>query len=263
MDLCGETLLLVLVGLPARGKSYAAHKLSAYLSWRGVQCQTFNVGSQRRKQATGLQTSAFFSDTNRDAMLLRDRIALEVLCQALAWLRGTGGGVAILDATNTTAARRRKVLDTIHAESAALSVAPPQCVFLEMITTDPDVLHENMLQKVTHSPDFRGMPLDEALADLQSRIAAYERVYEHVDEEKEDPGSPLGPIKYVKLIDMREKVRACPCTVQYCAGGSSTPVVTSHGVVAPPSDNPSSSSSLRSYAETSGELCSLELLHIS
>lgn len=54
-----------------------------------------------------------------------------------------------------------------------------------------------MVQKCSNSPDYRDMPLDAALADLGRRIAEYERVYESIDEEVEDAGSPLGPIAYM------------------------------------------------------------------
>lgn len=36
------------VGLPARGKSYIAHKVVGFLRWRGLQCDVFNVGKYRR-----------------------------------------------------------------------------------------------------------------------------------------------------------------------------------------------------------------------
>ena len=38
-----KKLVLCLVGLPARGKSYIAYKLVGYLRWRGLQAQLFNV----------------------------------------------------------------------------------------------------------------------------------------------------------------------------------------------------------------------------
>ena len=41
-------LILVLVGLPARGKSLIGHKLEQFINWRGYRCQSFRVGSKRR-----------------------------------------------------------------------------------------------------------------------------------------------------------------------------------------------------------------------
>jgi hypothetical protein len=191
--------------VPARGKSYVAHKLAAYAAWRGTPCRAFNVGKARRLATPVPQNAAFFSATNEEAVHLRDALALAVLRESLDWLQSTGGGVAILDATNTTAARRRLVLEEVSNYSAGLHRPPPQVVFLEMVCTDAAVLRSNMLEKVRNSPDYRDMPLDTALADLQSRISEYERVYEPLSE-SEDEGSPLGPLKFIKLLDLREKI---------------------------------------------------------
>jgi hypothetical protein len=38
-------LILVLVGLPARGKSYIAHKLLSFFKWQGIRSDIFNVVS--------------------------------------------------------------------------------------------------------------------------------------------------------------------------------------------------------------------------
>lgn len=45
-----DKLLVALVGLPARGKSYISHRLVNYLTWVGVKCKLFNVGAVRRVQ---------------------------------------------------------------------------------------------------------------------------------------------------------------------------------------------------------------------
>jgi adenylylsulfate kinase-like enzyme len=43
-----KKLVVVLVGLPARGKSYISHRLVNYLNWVGIRCKLFNVGAARR-----------------------------------------------------------------------------------------------------------------------------------------------------------------------------------------------------------------------
>ena len=50
---------LVMVGLPARGKTYIARKLCRYLSWLGLRTQVFNVGNYRRKQFGAAQPHNF------------------------------------------------------------------------------------------------------------------------------------------------------------------------------------------------------------
>src|SRR4051812_35202224 len=53
----GAKLVVVMVGLPARGKSYITKKIQRYLSWQQHECRIFNVGSRRRTAAgTGPQS---------------------------------------------------------------------------------------------------------------------------------------------------------------------------------------------------------------
>lgn len=49
-------LVIVMVGLPARGKSYITKKLQRYLSWQQHESRIFNVGN-RRRIATGRKAS--------------------------------------------------------------------------------------------------------------------------------------------------------------------------------------------------------------
>lgn len=50
-------LVIVMVGLPARGKSYITKKLQRYLSWQQHESRIFNVGN-RRRNAAGIRVSA-------------------------------------------------------------------------------------------------------------------------------------------------------------------------------------------------------------
>ena len=43
--------ILVMVGLPARGKTFVARKLQGYLSWLGYRTLWVNVGDYRRARA--------------------------------------------------------------------------------------------------------------------------------------------------------------------------------------------------------------------
>lgn len=41
-------LIIIMVGLPARGKSYITKKLARYLNWLQLETRIFNVGERRR-----------------------------------------------------------------------------------------------------------------------------------------------------------------------------------------------------------------------
>lgn len=51
-------LVIVMVGLPARGKSYITKKLRRYLAWQQHNTRIFNVGNRRRIQANMLSPKA-------------------------------------------------------------------------------------------------------------------------------------------------------------------------------------------------------------
>lgn len=65
--------IVVLVGLPARGKTYISNRLSRYLNWVNIDTRVFNVGAYRRRNsdATIFQSAAFFDNNNQTARKLR------------------------------------------------------------------------------------------------------------------------------------------------------------------------------------------------
>jgi hypothetical protein len=119
-----KKLVVVLVGLPARGKSYIAHKIVSFLRWRGLKADLFNVGKARRTEITDepqvrnrfcelcvrlacirgfrhravlivlaclgsvlvSQDAKFFAADNKEAKAKRENLAFAVLDDLLNWL---------------------------------------------------------------------------------------------------------------------------------------------------------------------------------
>jgi hypothetical protein len=127
----------------------------------GVRADIFNVGSLRRKLTAGKQNFDFFDANNASAKQQREELAANALRSALEWLE-SGGEVAIFDATNTTRDRRASVLETCREFSPDVHV-----IFIESICNDAQVLESNFMQKVTNSPDYKEMALEDAMADLR------------------------------------------------------------------------------------------------
>ena len=96
-------LVIVMVGLPARGKSTMARKLGRTLEMDGVRVRIFNNGELRRKLDTDFSTSSseFFSPANVQGKEMRERISQLNIEEAQAFLQ-VGGEVAIIDASNVT-----------------------------------------------------------------------------------------------------------------------------------------------------------------
>ena len=67
--LCAVTLdqpvLIAMVGLPARGKSYLVKMLTRYLTYIGFESKVFNVGSYRRDIGLASMDSSFFDSENK------------------------------------------------------------------------------------------------------------------------------------------------------------------------------------------------------
>ena len=81
------------------------------------------------------------------------------------------------DATNSTKERRQYIHDRVAKEPGL------QCLYLESYCNDPAVIATNVGLKVTSGdPDYQGMSREAAEADFRRRIAAYELVYETIDE---------------------------------------------------------------------------------
>ncbi|KAI8399472.1 Histidine phosphatase superfamily (branch 1) [Nakaseomyces glabratus] len=194
----GSKLVIVMVGLPATGKSFITNKLSRYLNYSMYYCQVFNVGNTRRKYAKQMglseQDSSFFDPTNTEYTALRDKWALDTLEELMDYLLDGPGSVGIFDATNTSKARRKQVLERIRNRSPHLKV-----LFLESICTNKAVVESNIRLKL-FGPDYKGKDPKKSLLDFKERLSNYIKAYEPIEDEED--------IQYIKMIDVGKKVIA-------------------------------------------------------
>jgi len=211
-------LVIVMVGLPARGKSYITKKVCRYLNWLQHDTMIFNVGNRRRKVAgrpldlssahcsksstsdstsscESIHTAGFFDPDNFEAGRLREKIAMETLDEAIDFLMYKGGSVAIFDATNSTVQRRQAIISRIQ-ERGGFNL---QMLFLESQCFDQVLLHSNMRLKLS-SPDYKDQDAAKALADFKKRVAMYEKKYTPVGDIEEDLG-----VSYCQMIDVGRK----------------------------------------------------------
>ncbi len=183
-------VVLAMVGLPARGKTYTARKIARYLSWLGHKTHVFNVGSYRREHLGASQPHEFFDPTNPQGHAALLDMAVRALTDMTEWLNQQGGEVAIYDATNSTRTRRQLVAECCHNHALPL-------VFVESICDDPAVIEATIRETKAHSPDYAGMDSETAAADFRARIAHYERAYEAIDEKD---------VSFIKIIDVGRQV---------------------------------------------------------
>ncbi|KAL8136657.1 hypothetical protein V2J09_002658 [Rumex salicifolius] len=176
-------LAIVLVGLPARGKTFTAAKLTRYLRWLGHDTKHFNVGKYRRLKLGTNQSADFFRGDNPEGLEARNEVAALAMEDMISWMH-EGGQVGIFDATNSSRARRNLLMKLAEGNC--------KIIFLETLCFDERIIERNIRLKVQQSPDYAEEPDFEAgCRDFRNRLAYYEKFYEPVEE-----GS------YIKMIDM-------------------------------------------------------------
>ncbi|XP_074597769.1 6-phosphofructo-2-kinase/fructose-2,6-bisphosphatase-like isoform X3 [Brevipalpus obovatus] len=186
--------VIAMVGLPARGKTYIAKKLTRYLNWIGIKTRVFNVGEYRRQATEAYKNHDFFRPDNQEAMRIRNKCALDALEDMCRWLMEDNGEVAVYDATNTTYCRRKLIYEIIIEKYGF------KLFFVESVCHAPDIIEANIKEVKVHSPDYRNMDKEKALEDFLRRIEHYKQAYETLDEEKEKDYS------FMQIFNAGEKV---------------------------------------------------------
>ncbi|XP_065558084.1 6-phosphofructo-2-kinase/fructose-2,6-bisphosphatase-like isoform X2 [Artemia franciscana] len=185
--------VIAMVGLPARGKTYIAKKLSRYLNWIGINTKVFNLGEYRRHTTDAYKTHDFFRQDNEEAMAIRAKCCLDALTDVCNWLE-EGGEVAVFDATNTTI-DRRQLIHSIVTEQMGYKL-----FFVESICDDPKIVESNIKEVKVNSPDYMGIDQEKALEDFLKRIQHYQERYETLDEKREKY------LSYMKIFNTGEKI---------------------------------------------------------
>ncbi|XP_012891267.1 PREDICTED: 6-phosphofructo-2-kinase/fructose-2,6-bisphosphatase 1 [Dipodomys ordii] len=180
--------MVIMVGLPARGKTYISTKLTRYLNWIGTPTKVFNLG-QYRREAVSYKNYEFFLPDNMEALLIRKQCALAALKDVHKYLSYEEGHVAVFDATNTTRERRSLILQ--FAKEHGYKV-----FFIESICNDPDIIAENIKQVKLGSPDYLDCDQENVLEDFLKRIECYEVNYQPLDDELDSH------LSYIKIFDV-------------------------------------------------------------
>jgi len=168
-------LYIVMVGLPARGKTTMALKLKENLSKNGIKTKIFNNGRLRRKLHKLKNTSYpdFFNPLNLKGVMARDKIARLNMGYAKKYL-DEDGIVAILDATHASSSRRKMLTENLNNHPI---------LFIECINFDRDFLKANIMNKIT-LPEFNNLDTETAIASFKKRIEYYESIYQPLSIEK-------------------------------------------------------------------------------
>ncbi len=181
-----QSLYIAMVGLPARGKSTIATKLKENLMHDSVKTRIYNNGSLRRKIVrTNTSDARFFDPNNREGVAIREKIAVLNMNRAQKFLND-GGQVAILDATNVSQERRKKILSLLHDHPI---------LFIECINDDEEILQASILRKID-LVEFGHLTREAAIQGFKERISYYHSIQK-----------PLrGERNFIKLDSLNNKI---------------------------------------------------------
>lgn len=112
----------------------------------------------------------------------------------ISWFATGEGVVGVLDATNSTRARRRWVHETCRKNNIS-------CLFVESLCDDESLIMHNIMDVKVSSPDYAGQDPERASADFRDRIRHYERAYEPIDGDGEEKD-----YSWVKMINVGGQV---------------------------------------------------------
>ncbi|KAK2004532.1 6-phosphofructo-2-kinase [Colletotrichum falcatum] len=185
-------IAIVMVGLPARGKTHICVSLARYLGWLGVKTRIFHLGDYRRATVGKggiVPEDYFFPDASPQSVILRQKILKKCREDIYAWLNHENGQVAIYDAVNPTAAGRRALAKELGKHDV-------QTLFIESYVDDESILRENARNVKISSPDFAGMDPDEAAKLYLRRIDMKIPVFETMEEKE---------LNYIKMINAGQK----------------------------------------------------------
>ena len=160
-------LYIVMVGLPARGKSTTATKIRDDLKKDSVRVKIFNNGDLRRELIPSNTSYAeFYDPKNTEAASIREKISLINVQRAKSYLR-RGGQVSILDATNASWSRRELIRSQLDDHPA---------LYIECINNNEEILNASIKRKVDTS-EFTHLTPEEAVKSFKQRISYYENIY--------------------------------------------------------------------------------------
>lgn len=182
-----DKLIIVMVGLPARGKSYTSNNLCRFLNWCGVNCKVFNSGDYRRKIMNGFQDSNFFNFDIKENFDKKEEISRICFEELLKWLDDSGK-VAIFDATNSNKIRRNFIIKKSNGKNV---------IFLELITNNEQIINRNIELK-SLSADYIGKDKDYSMKDFKQREEFYKKSYESIDDSEN--------LSYIKIVNFTEKL---------------------------------------------------------
>ncbi|RAK96443.1 Elongator subunit ELP2 [Aspergillus ibericus CBS 121593] len=195
-------IVIITVGLPARGKTHISVALARYLRWLGVKTRIFHLGDYRRATipyGQDIPDDYFFVNASASSVLLRQKIVKRCREDIYHFLNHENGQIAIYDAVNPIASGRR----SLAKEFAKHDI---ETLFIESWCDDERIIEENVRRVKISSPDYVGWSSEDAVKHYLTRIAA--RIPQFQTMEETD-------LNYIKMMNAGERLIVNNCSFGY------------------------------------------------
>ncbi|KAI5951659.1 hypothetical protein KGF54_004734 [Candida jiufengensis] len=178
-----EKLIILLVGLPASGKSTVCKQFKTYINSKTkYNSQIYNAGDIRRISNNFKQTNSnFFNPSNTEGIAKREEYAIMCLDNLIQDLITNKINIGFFDATNTTKERRNKLINKINN----IPNFQPKIIIFDIKCLNLNLLEFNILNgKLNNLDYFLEVDKSRALYDFKTRINHYLKVYQPVTKEE-------------------------------------------------------------------------------
>ncbi|NXW13836.1 F262 bisphosphatase, partial [Circaetus pectoralis] len=185
--------LIVMIGLPARGKTYVSKKLTRYLNWIGVPTKVFNLGVYRREAVKSYKSYDFFRHDNKEAMEIRKRCALVALEDVKAYLLEECGQIAQVFPQGS-------VKHCVFVSKGKNNVIQRCfCSLSSLLNSHKAALSVVQEVKVS-SPDYPERNRENVMDDFLKRIECYKVTYQPLDPDAYDKD-----LSFIKVINVGQR----------------------------------------------------------
>jgi broad specificity phosphatase PhoE/adenylate kinase family enzyme len=171
-------VVVVLVGLPASGKTVLAHKLERFLNWSGIVTQIFKLEEKLERHSSEYMRN-IFADKRRHMSEVQKENFLNAAAKIKFWLQGDGE-IAILDGNNLTMEERQFIKNHV------VGTLKYKLLFVECIIDDTTLLEKNIKETLELSDAYKGLDFKEAYTDIKEKIKTMKTVYQQISHKKEN-----------------------------------------------------------------------------